>query len=118
MHRDFGRVDESRQSSVIQSATARELLRAVLCRVAVPAIKSTGGRYNYPFARNSLRGGAAPAGRLGNDIAVQSPAAFRRFPGNVRRPDIAGQMHPGLGRRSPVSIGDWGKFALTASAIG
>jgi hypothetical protein len=104
MHRDFGRVDESRQSSVIQSATARELLRAVLCRVAVPAIKSTGGRYNYSVARNSLRGEAAPAGRLGSDIAVQPPAAFRWLPGNVRRLDNAGQIAPRPRRHSSVSI--------------
>src|SRR6516162_606411 len=94
MRRGFCRVDESRQSSVIQSASAREPLRAVLCRVAVPAIKSTGGRYNYSVARNSLRGEAAPAGRLGSDIAVQPPAAFRWLPGNVRRLDNAGQIAP------------------------
>ena len=76
---------------MIQSASAKEPLRAVLCRVAVPAIKSTGGRYNYSVARNSLRGEAAPARRLGSDFAVQPPAAFRRLPSNVRRPDNAGR---------------------------
>jgi hypothetical protein len=30
--------------------------------------------------------------RMGSDIAVRRPGAFRRSPGNVHRPDIAGPL--------------------------
>ena len=66
---------------------------------AVPAVSPTGCRCNCPSARNLRQGEGALAARMGSDIAVRRPGAFRRSPGNVHRPDIAGLLAIALGRR-------------------
>ena len=66
---------------------------------AVPAVSPTGCRCNCLSARNLRQGEGALAARMGSDIAVRRPGAFRRSPGNVHRPDIAARWQSALGRR-------------------
>jgi len=89
----------SRQSMRNRSRRANRSRRSITSRRepffpdgAVPAVSPTGCPCNCPSARNLRQGEGALAARMGSDIAVRRPGAFRRSPGNVHRPDIAGPL--------------------------
>ena len=95
-----------RQSTGNRSRRANRSRRSITSRRepffpddAVPAVSPTGCRCNCPSARNLRQGEAALAARMGSDIAVRRPGAFRRSPGMFTVRILPARWQSALGRR-------------------